>query len=153
MKWTRPDVRGCRCCVKCHGLHTPQGQQQTLLHERQEYLARIRKQNVQLTGNEPVLQLLVLPITAQQDASQGSHDAMPSYSSTADFLSPVHCRFCLWDACARQGPHQKQSADADPLVSPVAPADADAEAFSRSQVTKKSIQMYCLRPWENLHSP
>ena len=54
--------------------------------ESDKYLASIVEQQTWL-GNEPALQLLLLPL--------GDSFTLPKYSPEPDYLSPMHCRLCL----------------------------------------------------------
>eukprot|EP00973_Karenia_brevis_P054594 7587642-Karenia_brevis.AAC.1 len=57
-----------------------------LMDEGDAYVASCKQQRIFITGNEPALQLLLLPLNTEP---------LPEYGSTADFRSPVHCRLCL----------------------------------------------------------
>ena len=106
-----------RFCAKCHSLRTPEGERKTLLAEGEQYLAQRSMQKVQITGDEPSLQLLVLPIHSG-DSTPHVSSSLPAYSDTADFLSPTHCRLCLWDAVGQAS--AAGSTDAQPDAHSVA---------------------------------
>lgn len=92
-KWLQNIADFGRLCHKCFRLHAPARERCTLLQELEQHLTRMKTQHLQITGKEPALQLLTLPIVRP----------MPSYSKCADFLSPTHCRLCLWDGGTQQG--------------------------------------------------
>eukprot|EP00973_Karenia_brevis_P071824 9980766-Karenia_brevis.AAC.1 len=95
-KWARGarTIYG-RFCKRCYGLQVPEGQEQTLFDEGREYLERLRNRSVSVSGQEPALQLLVLPITAEPLPEARFSSPMPQYSTKAEFLSPNHCRLCM----------------------------------------------------------
>ena len=85
-KWSQQTTRHGRFCMKCFGLHIPEGQKATLMDEGDAYIASQKQQHIVITGNEPALQLLLLPLNTEP---------LPQYGATAHFRSPVHCRLCL----------------------------------------------------------
>ena len=48
-------------CQRCYGKAVPEGQQRALMEEAQEWLAARRTPKREVTGQEPALQLLLLP--------------------------------------------------------------------------------------------
>ena len=74
-------------CKACYARHTRVGRECVLAQEAIAYKESLRKPLV-ISGEEPALQLLVLPRATKSGK-------LPEYSREARFLSPVHCRLCL----------------------------------------------------------
>ena len=84
-KVARQDIRFGRYCKSCHGVVTEEGRRSTLAGEQDELEARMAKLTLP-TGEEPALQLLVLPCITGRP--------LRTYAKEASFLSPIHCRLC-----------------------------------------------------------
>ena len=79
-------------CRACFQLVTETGRRQVLAEEAAAYFRKLAIP-VEITGDEPALQFLVLPI----------HDGpeLAPYSDEPVYLSPEHCRICLAD-CSQE---------------------------------------------------
>ena len=75
-----------RCCGACFSVHYIAETNEAIQRESRAYLASIAEQQT-WTGEEPALQVLLLPL---DDAFE-----LPRYSTEAEYLSPEHCRLCL----------------------------------------------------------
>lgn len=110
-KWARQSEMFGRFCKNCYHLFCPDGQKHALLEEAAAYLEERNATHLTISGKEPALQLLLLPL------HDGVAHQLPRYNEKAVFLSPLHCRLCLQDL--EQDPTGSVSYGSDRVAAPV----------------------------------